>query len=167
MYKEYLQSELNAVKSYMQSKDLNNKSMVEKNNLSSSVLPQTVTLTWDSLSIRSEAFNVKETALNLLQNDVQAKKYVTILENVNGMVRPGELLGLMGPSGSGKTSLLNALNYQSKNLKVTGQIRINGQLTDSTRIAMISSYVPQEDLFFGTMTVREHLVFHVCIVLFF
>ena len=148
MYQEYSQHEFNY------------KSMQEKNSFNS-VLPREVTLTWHSLSIKAEAFNWKETALSLLQTGVQAKKYFKILENVNGMVKPGELLGLMGPSGSGKTSLLNALNYQTKNLRVTGDIKVNGLLADSTRIAMISKYVPQEDLFFGTMTVREHLVFHV------
>lgn len=38
---------------------------------------------------------------------------------------------------------------------------LNGCEIDATRMAMISSYIQQDDLFFGTLTVREHLVFHV------
>jgi len=37
---------------------------------------------------------------------------------------------------------------------------INGSDADATRMAMVSRYIQQEDLFFGTMTVKEHLVFH-------
>ena len=38
---------------------------------------------------------------------------------------------------------------------------INGCKVDSTRMAMISSYIQQHDMFFGTLTVKEHLIFHV------
>ena len=37
---------------------------------------------------------------------------------------------------------------------------INGCDVDATRMAMVSRYIQQEDLFFGTMTVKEHLIFH-------
>ena len=46
-------------------------------------------------------------------------------------------------------------------LSVEGNIMINGCQTDATRMAMISSYIRQEDLFYGTLTVKEHLIFHV------
>jgi ABC-type multidrug transport system ATPase subunit len=63
--------------------------------------------------------------------------------------------------GAVKTTLLNALNYSTKSpLKVKGRIMINGCKADATRMAMVSKYVQQEYLFFGTMTVKEHLVFH-------
>jgi hypothetical protein len=38
---------------------------------------------------------------------------------------------------------------------------INGCQVDGTRMAMVSSYIQQDDLFFGTLTVKEHLIFHV------
>jgi ABC-type multidrug transport system ATPase subunit len=38
---------------------------------------------------------------------------------------------------------------------------LNGCEVDETRMAMVSSYIQQDDLFFGTLTVKEHLVFHV------
>lgn len=68
-------------------------------------------------------------------------------------------------SGSGKTTLLNVLNFhKKKNLKVTGKIKINGKEIDGSQMGLISSYIQQEDLFYGTLTVREHLIFHVIII---
>lgn len=68
----------------------------------------------------------------------------------------------MNLSGSGKTTLLNVLNnYSCGNLTVEGQIMINGVIKNPRKMALLSCYIQQEDLFFGTMTVREHLEFHV------
>jgi ABC-type multidrug transport system ATPase subunit len=72
----------------------------------------------------------------------------------------------MGASGAGKTSLLNVLNFRNRgNLKVGGEVRVNGQLVNSVEeIASISGYVQQDDLFIGCLTVRENLVFQVCLI---
>lgn len=51
-------------------------------------------------------------------------------------------------------------------LSVNGKIMINGCEADATRMAMISSYIQQDDLFFGTLTVKEHLVFNVIFLIF-
>ena len=69
----------------------------------------------------------------------------------------------MGASGAGKTSLLNALNFRNRgNLKIDGEIKVNGQLVQSVdEIASISGYVQQDDLFVSCLTVEEHLLFHV------
>lgn len=65
-------------------------------------------------------------------------------------------------SGSGKTTLLNVLNYKSgSNLTVEGEILINGVVTNPRKMALVSCYVQQDDFFFGTMTVKEHLEFQV------
>jgi ABC-type multidrug transport system ATPase subunit len=69
-------------------------------------------------------------------------------------------------SGSGKTTLLNALNFRiSSNLRVEGEIMINGASVDSNKMSLLSCYIQQDDLFFGTLTVREHLEFHVIFLL--
>ncbi len=83
---------------------------------------------------------------------------------VSGVAKPGELLAIMGSSGSGKTTLLDVLNFKNK-LKIEGNIKINGQEIKSSKpLAFISGYVTQEDLFFETLTVKEHLTFHVSFV---
>lgn len=38
---------------------------------------------------------------------------------------------------------------------------INGRSANAKKMSLISCYIQQEDLFFGTLTVKEHLEFHV------
>lgn len=63
----------------------------------------------------------------------------------------------------GKTSLLNVLTFKNNGkLKITGEVKINGKyIKDSSEINSISGYVQQEDLFIGTLKVKEHLRFQV------
>ncbi len=76
-----------------------------------------------------------------------------ILKNADGLVKSGEMLALMGASGSGKTTLLNVLNFRSAgNLIIEGKIMINGSTATSEKISMVSSFVQQDYLFFGTLT---------------
>jgi len=83
-----------------------------------------------------------------------------ILKNVSGFVKPGQLLAIMGASGAGKTTLLDTLTMrrQSK-LTMQGLVLINGHVVNPTSMTSISAYVQQDDLFIGTLTVREHLRF--------
>jgi len=85
-----------------------------------------------------------------------------------GIARPKEMIAIMGASGSGKTTLLNALNMRNQEkLLIKGEIRINGTLIESSKdITSISAYVQQDDLFFGHLTVIEHLRFQVFLFLF-
>ena len=64
-------------------------------------------------------------------------------------------------SGAGKSTLMNVLAHRNlKGLKVSGKVKVNGQ-TIGRDITTMSAYVQQEDLFIGSLTVREHLTFHV------
>lgn len=66
----------------------------------------------------------------------------------------------MGSSGAGKTTLLNTLTFRnSSNVIVSGQRAANGIPINSSTLASLSAYVQQDDLFIGTLTVREHLIF--------
>lgn len=65
-------------------------------------------------------------------------------------------------SGAGKTTLLNVLNFRNRGkLIIEDDIRVNGKPVGLNQITQISGYVQQDDLFIGTMTVREHLNFYV------
>jgi ATP-binding cassette, subfamily G (WHITE), eye pigment precursor transporter len=69
----------------------------------------------------------------------------------------------MGASGAGKTTLLNVLNFRNGNsFQISGDVKVNGQqITSSLALASISGYVQQDDLFIGSLKVKEHLLFQV------
>lgn len=68
-------------------------------------------------------------------------------------------------SGSGKSTLLNVLNFRNlKKFKSTAAIKINGRQISSNELNSVSAYIQQDDLFIGTLTVKEHLTFLVIFV---
>lgn len=93
--------------------------------------------------------------------DRQSHQPKTILSDVNGIVKAGELLALMGPSGSGKSTLLNVLAHRAANLgaNIQANIYVNGTPADPRTFRRISAYVEQEDALVGSLTVRETLNF--------
>jgi ATP-binding cassette, subfamily G (WHITE), eye pigment precursor transporter len=80
---------------------------------------------------------------------------------VSGIAKPGEILAILGSSGSGKTTLLNAINFRNRGtLTINGEVKVNGELISTNeQISAISGYVQQTDLFYSTLTVKEHLTF--------
>ena len=80
---------------------------------------------------------------------------------MNGLAKPGQILAIMGASGAGKTTLLNVLTFRNRgNLTIMGTVKINGKIiSKSSELASISSYVEQDDIFIGTLKVKEHLKF--------
>ena len=83
------------------------------------------------------------------------RETLTILENISGTVRRGELLALLGPSGSGKTSLLNALAGVHNGLCIlSGRILVDGENRGS-HYRKMAAYVQQDDNLFSTLSVRE------------
>mmetsp|Transcript_2872 Transcript_2872/g.8747 ORF Transcript_2872/g.8747 Transcript_2872/m.8747 type:complete len:674 (+) Transcript_2872:44-2065(+) len=77
-----------------------------------------------------------------------------LLHNVDGYIRPGELLFIMGPSGAGKSTMLDVIADRVKTGEILGQVNINGKPRDES-FRRIASYVPQEDSHMGVLTVRE------------
>ena len=64
-------------------------------------------------------------------------------------------------SGAGKSTFLNVLARQNTaRLKVSGSVLVNGK-DIGNEVKDISAYVQQEDIFIGTLTVKEHLIFQV------
>jgi len=83
-----------------------------------------------------------------------------IVDHASGEANPGDLLAIMGSSGAGKTSLLNALTFKNMaDLDMTGSRYVNQELVTPNSITSVSAYVQQDDMFLGTLTVREHLIF--------
>ncbi|XP_017152845.1 protein white isoform X1 [Drosophila miranda] len=85
-----------------------------------------------------------------------------LLKNVCGVAYPGELLAVMGSSGAGKTTLLNALAFRSPQgiqVSPSGMRMLNGQPVAAKEMQARCAYVQQDDLFIGSLTAREHLIF--------
>ncbi|KAF4626159.1 hypothetical protein G7Y89_g12004 [Cudoniella acicularis] len=84
-----------------------------------------------------------------------------ILENVDGIVKAGEICALMGPSGCGKTTLLNVLAHRdaATGAKVEGKTFVNGNEPSTSVFRRMTSYVEQEDALIGSLTVRETMHF--------
>ncbi|GFQ95823.1 protein white [Trichonephila clavata] len=115
-----------------------------------------ITLSWHNINVYVKPKGRRFSSCRN-QYDVNEKKQ--LLHNVNGEVKPGQLMAIMGASGAGKTTLLNVLtNRNLRLLDVQGEVLINGQSVGES-ITKLSAYVQQDDLFIGTLTVREHLVF--------
>lgn len=85
---------------------------------------------------------------------------LTILNDVNGIVKPGRMTLLLGPPGSGKSTLLRALAGKlDDNLKRTGSITYNGEKLDQFYVKRTSAYISQTDNHIAELTVRETLDF--------
>ncbi|CAK7901811.1 pleiotropic ABC efflux transporter of multiple drugs Cdr1p [[Candida] anglica] len=83
----------------------------------------------------------------------------TILSDIDGWVKPGQVTALMGASGAGKTTLLNALSDRLTSGTITSGTRmVNGNPLDNSFQRSIG-YVQQQDLHLETSTVREALQF--------
>ncbi|KAK7450717.1 hypothetical protein CaCOL14_007078 [Colletotrichum acutatum] len=115
---------------------------------------------------KSDEDTMKQVARNETVFTFRNVKYVipfekgerTLLDDVQGYVRPGKLTALMGASGAGKTTLLNALAQRLTFGKVTGEFLVDARpLPKSFQRA--TGYAEQMDVHEPSATVREALQF--------
>ena len=83
----------------------------------------------------------------------------TVLRGVSGEFERGMLTAVMGPSGSGKTTFLNVLCGRATYGDMLGSIKINGREGRVDQFRTLFGFVPQDDIVFPDLTVRENLRF--------
>ncbi|KAJ9160008.1 hypothetical protein P3X46_025449 [Hevea brasiliensis] len=83
----------------------------------------------------------------------------TLLNDISGEARDGEILAVLGASGSGKSTLIDALANRIAKGSLKGTITLNGEVLESRMLKVISAYVMQDDLLFPMLTVEETLMF--------
>ncbi|XP_010516065.1 PREDICTED: ABC transporter G family member 16 [Camelina sativa] len=86
-------------------------------------------------------------------------KTKTLLDNISGETRDGEILAVLGASGSGKSTLIDALANRIAKGSLKGTLTLNGEALQSRMLKVISAYVMQDDLLFPMLTVEETLMF--------
>eukprot|EP00977_Amphora_coffeiformis_P015413 scaffold4510_cov183-Amphora_coffeaeformis.AAC.98 len=86
-------------------------------------------------------------------------KKVNVVNGVSGRCPAGTMTALMGGSGAGKTSLLNALCGRAFYGETTGKIYINGHEAKIDDHKGVTGFVPQDDIVFAELTVKECLMY--------
>ncbi|KAJ7318627.1 ATPase [Desmophyllum pertusum] len=122
-------------------------------------LREKVTLSWKNINVfipQPRASLCRRLCCGEKDDEPKIKQ---ILFDVSGKVEAGSLLAVMGSSGAGKSTLMNVLAHRNiAQVQVTGTVEVNDHPI-GIDINALSAYIQQEDLFIGSLTVREHLIF--------
>ncbi|KAG6860190.1 hypothetical protein C0995_014558 [Termitomyces sp. Mi166 len=83
----------------------------------------------------------------------------TVLDNVSGSVKAGQMMAILGPSGAGKTTLAEILAGKHKSGSVLGTVKFPANGSSTGAAAPRIGFVPQQDVLPPTLTVHEALLF--------
>ena len=95
---------------------------------------------------------------NLVYSVKVKGKDVQLLKGVTGRAQPGEMCALMGASGAGKSTLLDVLAGRKTTGRLEGELYFNGH-TRTASVMRSASYVMQDNVHIGVLTVRQTLQF--------
>lgn len=84
-----------------------------------------------------------------------------LLSDVSGRFEKRSVTAILGPSGAGKSSLLSLLAGRASSYAVqtSGHIFVNGKEDNMHTLRGNLGYVPQDDIMFSTLTVKENLLY--------
>ncbi|KAH0355838.1 hypothetical protein KCU83_g1524, partial [Aureobasidium melanogenum] len=105
----------------------------------------------------SRAIHTKELGLSFDFEGLSFKTHrnLEILHNITGSIPRGTMTGIMGGSGAGKSTLVNAL---IRGKSSAGILKINGVVKDMKKYKKLVGMVPQDDILFPELTVRENIL---------
>ncbi|TCD61218.1 hypothetical protein EIP91_008769 [Steccherinum ochraceum] len=83
----------------------------------------------------------------------------TILDNISGSVKPGQIMAIMGASGAGKSTFLDILARRRKRGLVGGSTLVNGREVADADFRKVTGFVDQEDTLMSTLTVYETVLY--------
>ncbi|PAV16171.1 abc transporter [Pyrrhoderma noxium] len=83
----------------------------------------------------------------------------TILSEISGCVKPGQVMAIMGASGAGKSTFLDILARRRKRGQVGGKILVNGREVTDSEFKRFVGFVDQEDTLMSTLTVYETVLY--------
>lgn len=81
-----------------------------------------------------------------------------ILDRIQGVARPGQIMAIMGASGAGKTTFLDILARKNKRGSVEGNFYVNGEKVGNSDYKNVIGFVDQEDTMLPTLTVHETIM---------
>lgn len=112
--------------------------------------------------IRSMTKTIETSSIGL-SFDFENLTYITkkgkgkrILTGITGSIPRGSCWGVMGGSGAGKSTFVNVL--MGKLTATSGMVKINGWQKDMSKYKKLIGYVPQDDIVFPELTVRENIL---------
>ncbi|KAF5349768.1 hypothetical protein D9758_010179 [Tetrapyrgos nigripes] len=83
----------------------------------------------------------------------------TILSDISGCAKPGQVMAIMGASGAGKSTLLDILARKGKRGSVGGVTLVNGREVKDEEFRAVTGFVDQEDTLMSTLTVYETILY--------
>ncbi|KAG6782141.1 hypothetical protein POTOM_011531 [Populus tomentosa] len=137
--------------------EINNRAVVAYPGQANSQSVHQLTIYPTTLKFEEVVYKVKQDQKGLCWGGTWTTREKTILNEITGMVCPGEILAMLGPSGSGKTTLLTALGGRLTG-KLSGKITYNGQ-PFSGAMKRRTGFVAQDDILYPHLTVTETLLF--------
>ncbi|NQU78886.1 ABC transporter ATP-binding protein [Candidatus Woesearchaeota archaeon] len=92
-----------------------------------------------------------------VKNIVKRFRDFTALDGISFKLNEGELVSLLGTNGSGKTVSIKIIVGFLK--ETAGSIKYNGKLMSQKQRSRVIGWAPQDDSFFGNLTLMENLVY--------